>query len=83
MEYAKFIDENTILRPHKHLRTPQIIAFNFDKNEALLRQEGYLPLRYDEKPEATEGYYNKPQYELTEEAILVHWVAEEIQEEND
>ena len=74
MEYAKFIDTDTIKRPPRKLVTPQIVAFNFDKNETLLRQEGYLPLQYDETPEAQEGYYNKPQYELCSETI---------QEEND
>ena len=79
-EFAKYVSENEIIRPKKHLRTPQIVAFNFDKNESLLRQEGYLPLQYDDA-QCQEGYYNKPQYELTDEAILVHWVEEEVQEE--
>ena len=73
MEYAKFIDTDTIKRPPRKLVTPQIIAFNFDKNEILLRQEGYLPLQYDDA-QCQEGYYLKPQYELCSETI---------QEEND
>ena len=67
-EFAKYVSENEIIRPKKHLKTPNLIAFNFDKNETLLRQEGYLPLQYDETPDAQEGYYNKPQYELVEQS---------------
>ena len=75
MEYAKFIDTDTIKRPPRKLVTPQIVAFNFDKNETLLRQEGYLPLQYDDEPnQLSANCYLKPQYELCSETI---------QEEND
>ena len=75
MEYAKFIDTDIIKRPPRKLVTPQIIAFNFDKNETLLRQEGYLPLQYDDEPnQLSANCYWKPQYELCSETI---------QEEND
>ena len=79
-EFAKFINIDTIRRPPRHLRTPQIIAFNFDKNETLLRQEGYLPLQYDEAEEPQEGFFNKPTYEDCGDHIQVHYVEEEIQE---
>ena len=67
-EFALYIDENTIKRPVRHLRTPQCIAFNFDKNIELMQSMGYKPLQYDEQTEAQEGYYNKPQYELVEQS---------------
>ena len=111
-EFAKFIDIDTIKRPPRHLRTPQIIAFNFDKNETLLRQEGYLPLVEDEQQEVAEGYYLRPQYQLVEQShtetvdkviideegnetteqetvtvddsyIAVHWIEEELVEEEE
>ena len=98
-EFAKYVSENEIIRPRKHLKTPNLIAFNFDKNETLLRQEGYLPLQYDEQTEAQEGYVLKPQYELCSETIQeendegqfvdvnqqyiqVHWVEEEVTNED-
>lgn len=66
-EYAKYIDENTIQRPRKNIKTPHLVAFNFDQNEALLKQEGYLPLVEDEKPEEmAQGYHLEPRYALNE-----------------
>ena len=81
-EFAKYVDEDTIIRPRKNYKSNTLVAFNFDKNETLLRQEGYLPLVEDEQQEVAEGYYLKPQYQLTDEAILVHWVEEEAQDED-
>ena len=82
-QFAKYVDEDTIIRPRKNYKSNTLVAFNFDKNETLLRQEGYLPLVEDEKPEAQEGYYLKPTYELAEDKILVHWTVEEIVEEEE
>ena len=82
-EFALYIDENTIRRPVKHYKSPNLIAFNFDKNIELMQSMGYKPLQYDEQTEPAQGYVLKPTYEDTEEAILVHWVEEEIQEENE
>ena len=65
-EFAKYIDENTIQRPRKNIKTPHLVAFNFDKNESLLKQEGYLPLVEDEKPVCQEGYHLEPRYALNE-----------------
>ena len=79
-EFALYISEDSIKRPPRNLKTPTLVAFGFDKNIELMQSMGYKPLQYDEQTEAQEGYYNKPQYELTDEAILVHWVEEEIQE---
>lgn len=66
-QYAKYIDENTIKLPPRKLVTPHLVAFNFDKNEALLRQEGYLPVIEDEKPdEMAQGYHLEPRYSVVE-----------------
>ena len=74
-EFAKYVSEDTITRPPRHLKTSTLVAFNFDKNETLLRQEGYLPLQYDDEPnQLSANCYWKPQYELCSETI---------QEEND
>lgn len=87
-QFAKYIDENTILRPRKHLKTPNLIAFNFDQNEALLRQEGYLELVELNNPEEVTDseHFAKPQFALIENAegnyITVTYVAEEIVDEN-
>ena len=67
MTYAKYIDENTIKLPPRKLVTPHLVAFNFDKNEALLRQEGYLPVIEDDKPdEMAQGYHLEPRYSVVE-----------------
>ena len=81
-EFAKYVDEDTIIRPRKNYKSNTLVAFNFDKNIELMRSQGYLPLQYDDEPnQLSANCYWKPQYELTDEAILVHWVEEEVQEE--
>lgn len=67
-EFAKYVDENTIIRPRKNVKTSHLIAFNFDKNEALLKQEGYLPLVETNTREDVEDekHYAKPTYALKE-----------------
>ena len=66
--YAKYVDENTIQRPRKNIKTPHLVAFNFDKNESLLKQEGYYPLVETNKPEDVEDetHIAKPTYALKE-----------------
>lgn len=83
LNYAKYIDENTIQRPRKHLRTPHLVAFNFNENEELMRKEGYLPLVETNTREDVEDetHYAKPTYTLKEDCIEVTYTAEEIQEE--
>lgn len=67
MTYAKYIDENTIRIAPRKLRTPHLIAFNFNENEALMRQEGYLPVIEDNKPEEmAQGYHLEPRYSVVE-----------------
>ena len=68
-EYALYIDENTIKRPSRHYKSPNLIAFNFDKNIELMQSMGYLPLVEDEQQCVHEGYYLRPQYELCSETI--------------
>ena len=80
-QYAKFISEDVVKYPPRNLKTANLVAFNFDKNIPLLIAEGYKEVIEDEQPEVEEGYYNKPIYEDTDDAILVHWVATEIVEE--
>ena len=65
-QFAKFIDTDTIRRPVKHLRTPNLIAFNFDQNETLLREQGYLPLvELNTVEEVTDDeHWAKPQFAL-------------------
>ncbi len=65
-KYAKFISEDCIRYAPRTLKTPSLIAFNFNQNEALMRQEGYYPLTEMEVPTEAEGYYNKPQYQFVE-----------------
>ena len=85
--FAKYIDENNVKFPPKNLKTPHLIAFNFDKNEALLRQEGYLPLVELNTPEEVidETHYAKPQYALIEatepETIVENLINDETGEE--
>ena len=90
-QFAKFIDTDTIRRPVKHLRTPNLIAFNFDQNETLLREQGYLPLvELNTAEEVTdETHFAKPQYALIQAEedgkdvsyITVQYQAEEITDE--
>ena len=81
-EFAKYVDENTIIRPRKNYKSNTLVAFNFDKNIELMQSMGYKPLQYDEQTEPAQGYVLKPTYEETDEAILVHWVEEEAQDED-
>lgn len=67
--YAKYIDENTIRIAPKKYVTPTLVAFNFNENEPLMLQEGYLPLVEDEVTEVNEGMILRPQYELCSETI--------------
>lgn len=67
MIYAKFIDENTIRIAPRKLKTPHLVAFNFNENVALMRQEGYLPVIEDNKPEEiAQGYHLEPRYSVVE-----------------
>lgn len=67
-QYAKFIDENSVQYPPKHLKTPQVVAFNFNQNEKLLKEQGYYPLVETNHPEdvADETHYARPTYALKE-----------------
>lgn len=69
LNFGKYVDTNTIIRPRKHLRTPHLVAFNFNENEALLRQEGYYPLVETNKPEDVEDeeHIARATYELVED----------------
>ena len=81
--FAKYIDENTIKLPPRKLVTPHLIAFNFNENEELMKQEGYLPLVETNTREDVEDetHYAKPTYALKDDCIEVTYTAEEIREE--
>jgi hypothetical protein len=65
--FAKYIDENTIKLPPRKLVTPHLVAFNFNENVELMKQEGYLPVIEDEKPEEmAQGYHLEPRYSVVE-----------------
>ena len=68
LSYAKYIDENTIKLPPRKLVTPHLVAFNFNENEELMKQEGYLPLVETNTREDVEDetHYAKPTYALKE-----------------
>lgn len=66
-QFAKFISEDYVKFAPRTLKTPSLIAFNFNQNEALMRQEGYYPLTEMEvHPIAEDGFYYKPQYQFVE-----------------
>ena len=81
--FAKYIDENTVRQAPRKLKTPHLVAFNFNENEALMRQEGYLPLVETNHQEDVEDetHYAKPTYALKDDCIEVTYTAEEIPEE--
>lgn len=85
MTYAKYIDENTIKLPPRKLVTPHLVAFNFNENEALLRQEGYLPLVEKNTPADVEDeeHIARATYEQKEDCIEVTYVAEDKPEETE
>ena len=85
LNFGKYVDENTIIRPRKNIKTPHLIAFNFNENEALLRQEGYLPLVETNKPEDVEDeeHIARATYEQKEDCIEVTYVAEDKPEETE
>lgn len=86
-QFAKFISEEMVFFAPKNLKTPNLIAFNFNKNEELMRSQGYYPLVYMEEPTTGEGYWSKPQYTLiqNEESpyIAVTFTKEAITDEGD
>ena len=69
--FVKYIDENTIQRPSRNLKRPDRIVFNFDKHEAALREEGYLPLVELNRPEdvADSDHYAKPHFSVHEDVV--------------
>lgn len=82
-KYAKFIDENTVRYAPRKLVTPHLVAFNFNENVALMRQEGYLPLVETNHQEDVEDetHYARPTYVL-KEAHHTETVPETIVDEN-
>ena len=88
-QYAKYVSEDYVKFPPKNLKTPTLIAFGFDKNESLLKEQGYLELVELNNPEEVtdETHWAKPQYALIENEesnyITVQYVAEEITDEGD
>ena len=82
-DFAKYVDEDTIIRPRKNYKSNTLVAFNFDKNEPLLRQEGFKPLVDNEvTSEPSEGYMLQPSYEEFDDYIQVHYTEVEIQNED-
>ena len=88
-QYAKFISEDTVKFAPRTLKTPSLIAFNFNQNEELMRSQGYYPLvELNTREEVTdETHYAKPTFSLiqNEESpyITCTYVAEEITNEGD
>ena len=92
-QFAKFISTDYVKFPPKNLKTPTLIAFGFDKNESLLKEQGYLELvELNTVEEVTDSeHWAKPQYALIEAEedgkdvsyITVTYVAEPIQEEQE
>lgn len=83
LSYAKYIDENRVATAPRKLVTPHLVAFHFNENPELMKQEGYLPLVETNTREDVEDetHYAKPTYALKEDCIEVTYTAEEIQEE--
>lgn len=65
-QFAKFISTDYVKFAPRNLKTPSLIAFNFNQNEELMRSQNYYPLVYVEEPTTEEGYWSKPQYALIE-----------------
>lgn len=90
-QFAKYVSEDYVKFPPKNLKTPTLIAFGFDKNETLLKEQGYYPLvELNTVEEVTdETHWAKPQYALIQAEengedvsyITVQYVAEEIVDE--
>lgn len=84
-QFAKFINEEMVWFAPKNLKTPSLIAFNFNKNEELMRSKQYYPLVYLEEPTTEEGFYSVPHYQLVENEespyIAVTFTKEAIEDE--
>ena len=83
--FAKYIDENTVRQAPRKLKTPHLVAFNFNENEELMKAEGYLPLVETNKPEDVEDeeHIARATYEQKEDCIEVTYVAEDKPEETE
>lgn len=66
--FAKYVSEDYVKFPPKHFRSNTLIAFNFDKNESLLKEQGYLELvELNSVDEVTDDtHWAKPHYQLVE-----------------
>ena len=64
--FAKYVSEDYVKFPPKNLKTPTLIAFGFDKNETLLKEQGYYPLvELNTVEEVTdETHWAKPTFSL-------------------
>lgn len=65
-QFAKFISTDMVKFAPKNLKTPSLIAFNFNQNEELMRSQGYYQLVYLEEPTPEEGFCFIPHYQLVE-----------------
>ena len=91
--FAKYVSEDYVKFPSKHFRSNTLIAFNFDQNETLLKEQGYYPLvELNTVEEVTDDeHWAKPQYALIQAEedgkdvsyISVQYQAEEITDEGD
>ena len=73
MDYAKLIDGDLVLAPRK-LRSGDTVVYN--PPGALLREQGYKPLRYTDAPAAEEGYCVVSGWMETETEITQTWTQE-------
>ena len=66
--FAKYVSEDYVKFAPKHIKTSNLIAFNFNQNEELCRSMQYYPIvELNTVEEVTdETHWAKPQYALIE-----------------
>lgn len=79
MEYAKYIDKNTIEKASKVIFEESVYIAN--PTEGILLAHGYKPLVETEQPNVNENEYVVPSYSEEEDKIVLNWVVKKYDEE--
>jgi hypothetical protein len=79
MEYAKYINENTIEKASKVIFEETVYIAN--PTEDILLAHGYKPLVDTEQPNVNENEYVIPTYSEEQDRIVTNWVVKQYEEE--
>ncbi len=74
MNYAKLIDGAIVFAPRKIEREIDGESYTtYNPTDEMLAEQGWLPVRFTDPPEAPEGYHYEPTYAEDGGEILQGW----------